>query len=318
MDSALWMQGVSKRYADHLAVDDLSLAVPPGTIYGVLGPNGAGKSSTLRMALNIIGRDSGEVRLLGRDPATERAVLRRVGYLPEERGLYRKMRVLDVLIFFGRLKGMSAPDARREGERWLERMGLADWRRARVETLSKGMQQKVQFVSTMIHDPDLLILDEPASGLDPVNQEVLKEAIRGARDRGRTVVFSTHNMAEAEELCQFVCIIARGRKVLDGSLREIRQSHRGNRWAVEYQDPTPGAAELFQGRDAFVEVRQIEGGWEVDLPAGEEPDELLGAISRLRPLPIRFARVEPTLHEIFVGRVGSDAARAVRREEDDA
>jgi ABC-2 type transport system ATP-binding protein len=308
MEPALLLQGVSKRYADHVAVDDLSVEVPPGTIYGILGPNGAGKSSTLRMAMNIIGRDSGQVRILGVDPAVDRTVLRRVGYLPEERGLYRKMRVLDVVTFFGKLKGMDAAAARREGEVWLDRMGLADWRRSRVEALSKGMQQKVQFVATVLHRPALLVLDEPASGLDPVNQEVLKETILDARRDGRTVIFSTHNMAEAEQLCESVCIIAQGRKILDGSLREIRRANQGNRWRVEYQERPAEAAEIFARADRFAAVEETPEGWDFEMPDGSEPREIMAALSRLDELPTRFERVQRSLHEIFVERVGAQAA----------
>jgi ABC-2 type transport system ATP-binding protein len=314
MREALVLRDVSKRYANHLAVDALSLVVPPGTIYGILGPNGAGKSTTIRMAMNILGRDAGEVRILGRDPAEDRSVLRRVGYLPEERGLYRKMRVLDVITFFGRLKGMRAREARAAGERWLERMGLADWRRARIEALSKGMQQKVQFITTVLHEPDLLFLDEPASGLDPVNQEVLKETIREAAAAGRTVVLSTHNMNEAEQLCGAVCIIAQGRKVLDGGLREIKRAHLGNRWRIEFDGPYPGAREIFGTSGAFEQVVPTENGWEVTLPPGAEPRELLASLARGEEVPSRFERVYPSLHEIFVREVGTAAATPRRQE----
>jgi ABC-2 type transport system ATP-binding protein len=210
MTNALELQDVTKRYVGHLAVDRLALTVPKGSIYGILGPNGAGKSTTLRMVMNIIARDSGSISLLGADPARDAAVLKRVGYLPEERGLYKKMTALDAVVFFGALRGMSEGDARRLGKGWLEKMGLGQWQGAKIETLSKGMQQKVQFVTTVVHGPDLLILDEPASGLDPVNQEVLRDTILGAAKEGRTVVFSTHNMDQAEQLCDSVCIIARG------------------------------------------------------------------------------------------------------------
>lgn len=308
MESALLLRGVSKRYADHVAVDDLSVTVPTGTIYGILGPNGAGKSSTLRMAMNIIARDSGEVRLLGVDPAVDRTILRRVGYLPEERGLYRKMRVLDVIVFFGRLKGMDSASARREGEVWLERMGLADWRRSRVEALSKGMQQKVQFIATVLHRPDLLVLDEPASGLDPVNQEVLKETILDARRDGRTVIFSTHNMTEAEELCESVCIIAQGRKILDGTVRGIRLANQGNRWRVEYQEKPAAAMEIFARTDRFAALSVTPDGWEFELPDGEEPRALMSELSQIEQLPVRFERIQPSLHEIFVQQVGAGAS----------
>ena len=307
------LSGISKRYSDHLAVDDLSLTVPAGTIYGILGPNGAGKSTSIRMAMGIIARDSGRAELLGVDPSQDRRVLGRVGYLPEERGLYRKMSVLDVVIFFGRLKGMAERDARAEGERWLERMGLQDWRKSKVESLSKGMQQKVQFVSTVIHSPDLLILDEPASGLDPVNQEVLRDTILDARRQGRSVIFSTHNMAEAEQLCEFVCIIAAGRKVLDGELRAIRRAHRGYRWRIEFEEMTPSARSLVE-RGAFRHVDPTEDGWIVELSPSDDPRSLLAAVSSNDAPLMRIEHVQPSLHEIFVEKVGRAAATPRHRE----
>jgi ABC-2 type transport system ATP-binding protein len=314
MQNALELRGVTKRYADHLAVDDLSLTVPTGTIYGVLGPNGAGKSTTIRATMNIVARDCGEVRVLGHDPAQRKEVLQRVGYLPEERGLYRKMRVLDVIEFFGRLKGLTRAEARRSGTEWLERMGLADWRRSRVEQLSKGMQQKVQFITTVLHHPDLLILDEPASGLDPVNQEALRSTILEARDTGRTVVLSTHNMKEAEELCDSVCIIAAGRKLLDGTLRDIRREAASNRWVVEYDDPPGEAREVIARIVPDTAVTATARGWEVDLGTQHEPRQLLAGLAALPTAPTRIARVEPTLHEIFVARVGGAATRPARRD----
>ncbi|HET7275427.1 MAG TPA: ATP-binding cassette domain-containing protein, partial [Longimicrobiaceae bacterium] len=274
MDPALFIKGVSKRYTGHLAVDDLSLAVPSGTIYGILGPNGAGKSTLIRMVMDIIARDSGEIEILGQDPSADKGVLRRVGYLPEERGLYRKMKVLDVIIFFAQLKGLSRDEARRGGEEWLERMGLGEWGAAKVETLSKGMQQKVQFITTVLHDPDLLILDEPTSGLDPVNQEVLRDTILGARTRGKTVIFCTHNMGQAEQLCDHVCIISGGRKVLDGELRQIRRDHRGESYRLEFDERTAEVDEFMTNNRRFSSVRQTTDGWEVDLMAGADPREL--------------------------------------------
>ena len=301
---ALVLDRVSKRFSGHVAVDDLSLTVPAGSIYGILGPNGAGKSTAIRMALNILARDTGTVSLLGADPATDRSVLRRIGYLPEERGLYRRMRVLDVIAFFGGLKGLSDREARRRGREWLERMGLGDWVHARVDTLSKGMQQKVQFITTVVHDPELLVLDEPASGLDPVNQDVLRETILDARRRGRTVLFSTHNMDQAEGLCEYVCIIAGGRKVLDGPLTEIRRAHRGAHYAVAFDERTPGAEAFMHANARFREVVPDGDGWHVELDAGADPREVLSALNSIDTPVYRFARVEPSLHEIFVARVG--------------
>ncbi|MGI9182146.1 MAG: ABC transporter ATP-binding protein, partial [Longimicrobiaceae bacterium] len=314
VNHALVLQNVSKRFSGHTAVDDLSLAVPAGTIYGILGPNGAGKSSTIRMVMNIIGRDGGSISLLGVDPEEDRGVLRRVGYLPEERGLYRKMKVIDVIVFFARLKGVDAASARREGERWLERMGLGEWKGGRVETLSKGMQQKVQFITTVIHQPELLILDEPASGLDPVNQEVLRDTILDAQRQGRTVIFSTHNMAQAEALCEHVCIIAEGRKVLDGRLREIKRQNLGRNYAIEFEAPSAQAEAMLRGSQWLDHVAPDGEGWAVELGEGVDPRELLAALSTLDVPLSRFERVQPSLHEIFVAHVGQ-AATPHRRPE---
>jgi ABC-2 type transport system ATP-binding protein len=313
MNDALLLEGVSKRYAGHVAVDELSLSVPQGTIFGILGPNGAGKSSTLRMVMNIIIRDAGRVTLLGADPERDRSVLRRVGYLPEERGLYRKMRVLDVIVFFAQLKGMDGRSARREAGAWLDRMGLGDWRAAKVEALSKGMQQKVQFITTVIHSPELLILDEPASGLDPVNQEVLRDTILSARAEGRTVIFSTHNMAQAEELCEHVCIIAGGRKVLDGRVRDVRRENRGERYRVEFEGVTDEVERFMAAPHPFGAFRRAGEGWEVELEGGD-PRAVMAAVAGLDAPVSRFQRMEPSLHEIFVQRVGN-AANAQRRPE---
>jgi ABC-2 type transport system ATP-binding protein len=315
MTHALEIHDVSKAYAGHVAVDRLSLAVPTGTIYGILGPNGAGKSTTLRMVMNIIARDSGTIAVLGSDPSKNRDVLRRVGYLPEERGLYKKMTVIDVIVFFGELRGMRAAAAREQGLRWLERMGLSEWQRAKVETLSKGMQQKVQFITTAIHSPDLLILDEPASGLDPVNQEVLRDTILGARAEGRTVVFSTHNMDQAEQLCDSVCIIARGRKVLDGALADIRRQHGGHRYRVEFDPLTPAVLALMASGDSgLAGAMRVGDGWEMDLPDRGHVQRALASLTAADASIARFDRVRPSLHQIFVDKVG-EAQVAVRRPE---
>ena len=315
MSHALTLQDVTKRYVRHLAVDRLSLAVPTGSIYGILGPNGAGKSTTLRMVMNIIARDGGTISVLGADPAVNRPVLQRVGYLPEERGLYKKMRVIDVIVFFAALRGMSESAARQQGFAWLEKLGLGQWSRAKVETLSKGMQQKVQFITTVIHAPDLLILDEPASGLDPVNQEVLRETILGARREGRTVVFSTHNMDQAEQLCEYVCIIAHGQKVLDGPLREIKRRHTIQRYRLEFETITPAVEALMSGaigrRDGCARVGD---GWEIDLPTPGDVRAVLAQLAAADVAVSRFEQMKPSLHQIFVERVGH-AEIAARRPE---
>jgi ABC-2 type transport system ATP-binding protein len=306
MNHTLLLEGVSKRYSGHTAVDDLSLAVPPGTIYGILGPNGAGKSTTLRMVMNIIIRDSGTISLLGADPEKDRSVLRRVGFLPEERGLYKKMTVLDVIVFFAQIKGVEVKQARAEAGRWLERMSLGDWRGAKVETLSKGMQQKVQFIATVIHQPELLILDEPQSGLDPVNQEVLRDTILQHRKDGKTVIFSTHNMEQAEQLCEHVCIIAQGRKVLDGPLRDIRRENMGNAYRVQFEGESP-AAEAFMAAGRFGVAARDGEEWRLDLAPGTDTRALLAALNDLDAPLVRFQREEPSLHDIFVSRVAGAA-----------
>jgi ABC-2 type transport system ATP-binding protein len=315
MQHALVLDGIRKQFDEHVAVNDLDLAVPTGTIYGILGPNGAGKSTTLRMALNIIACDSGKAIVLGEDPAQRREVLRRVGYLPEERGLYRKMTVIDVIVFFARLKGVAPAAARTEGNRWIDRMGLADWRRSRIETLSKGMQQKVQFIVTVSHQPDLLILDEPTSGLDPVNQEVLRETILDAKRQGRTVILSTHNMQQAEQLCDAACIIAGGEKVLDGTLDEIRRSHADQRFSVAFDGPSDAADTMLRTRRGpFVSAVRRQDGWEFELAPNATVHEALSSLNALDVGIARFARVQPSLHEIFIRRVGRSGIAARRPE----
>jgi len=303
MDHALRIDNVTKRYSTTTAVDDLSLAVPAGTIYGILGPNGAGKSTTLRMVMNIITPDRGSISLLGSDPRVDRKILRRVGYLPEERGLYKKMKVLDVIVFFAELKGMERRDATREAESWLERMDLAKWSGSKVETLSKGMQQKVQFITTVLFRPDILILDEPHSGLDPVNQEVLRDTILSARDEGRTVVLSTHNMSQAEAMCEFVCIIAGGRKIVDGRVRDIRRENRGAFFELEFDAPSPHVDRFMETSPHF--RRRVRNGprWEVELMPGVDARTVLKQTAELDVPLARFEHVEPSLHEIFVDRV---------------
>lgn len=228
--NAIEVQRVSKQYAGHVAVRELSLAVPNGSVYALLGPNGAGKTTTVRMVLNIIEPDSGTINVLGR-PATDPGLSDHIGYLPEERGLYRKMRVRDVLRFLAALKGISAHDANQRIDRWLDRLSLRtderDWGTARIEELSRGMQQKAQFIGALVHDPDLVILDEPFSGLDPVNAQALKDAVMDLKRRGKTVIFSTHIIENAEAMCDAVCIIARGEKVLDGTLADVKNEYGG-------------------------------------------------------------------------------------------
>ncbi len=311
MQHTLRIENVSKRFRTTLAVDDLSLAVPAGTIYGILGPNGAGKTTTLRMVMTIIIPDSGRIALLGGDPHRDRSVLQRVGYLPEERGLYKKMKVLDAIVFFAELKGMDRRTAQRDAHVWLDRMDLGKWAGAKVETLSKGMQQKCQFIATVLFQPDLLILDEPQSGLDPVNQEILRDTIVDARDEGRTVVLSTHNMAQAEAMCEFVCIIAGGRKIVDGRVRDLRREHRGNRFVLEFDAASAQVDRFLQTSPLFLSRAREGPCWHVDLAPGTDARRVLVEAAGLDVPLARFEHVEPSLHEIFVEHV-TRAARSDR------
>jgi len=319
--TALSVHGVVKRYGNHVAVDGISFEVPRGVVYGVLGPNGAGKSTTLRMINDIIAPDAGKITILdGLSPGEEAA--RQIGYLPEERGLYPKMRVLDMIVFMGELRGLHHRDAKQRALRWLDRLGLSDWTKNKVQDLSKGMAQKVQFTTALIHDPALVILDEPWSGLDPINSEVLREVVDEIRKSGRTVLFSTHLMEQAEKICDAVCIIARGKKVLDGRLKDIqRESIAEGVLALGFADDLSRerAAPILEDRTLIVDRRPPRPGehadCEVILAEGVKPKQLLAQLLN-HDVDLRlFEVVVPTLHQIFVQRVGGKAAFAARRED---
>jgi len=302
---------ITKRFAGHTAVDALSLTVPPGVIYGLLGPNGAGKSTTIRMILNIYAPDSGTVRLFGEE-GTGRDHSGRIGYLPEERGLYPKMRVLDVLLFLAELKGVDRRAARPKALDWLARLGLSDWRLRKVNELSKGMQQKVQFISTILHEPDLLVMDEAFAGLDPVNSQVLKDAVLELRGRGKTILFSTHIMEQAEKVCDHVCIIARGKKLVDGTLADIKRTHGGRHVAIAF-DGSGGdsaAAAVLADRNLIAKANDYGQYAELELAPGADAQEILRRLVGAGVRLSRFEQVEPTLTKIFIDLVGPDAARA--------
>ncbi len=310
MIHALNIDKVSKRFDAHVAVDDLSIAIPRGVIYGILGPNGAGKTTTIRMVMNIIARDAGNISVLGKDPAAGNGVLRSIGYLPEERGLYKKMKVLDVIVFFAQLKGMRESTARTSALAWLDKMGLAGWAQTKVETLSKGMQQKVQFIATVLHEPELLILDEPTSGLDPVNQEVLRQTILDAKQQGRTVIFSTHNMEQAEQMCDSVCIIAGGKKVLDGELKDLRRKHAGQRYGIELEPDANAelvAASLQRTPNLLHSLQRTDQRIEFDLAAGASTRDALKALAEADAHIASFIHLQPSLRDIFVRYAGGAA-----------
>src|SRR5215208_2783980 len=312
-DLAIEVRGVSKRYAQHVAVRDLSLAVPRGAVYGLLGPNGAGKTTTIRMLLNIIAPDSGTITLLGRSNRDD-AVLDRIGYLPEERGLYKKMQVRKVLRFLAELKGVPGAEADRRIDQWLERLALKtadkDWGAAKVDELSRGMQQKAQFIGTLLHDPDLVILDEPFSGLDPINAQALKDAVVDLKRRNKTVIFSTHLMDNAERMCDAVCIIARGEKVLDGSVAGVKAEHGGSHIALSLGDNAAaaknGVAAVLGDRSLVRRADDQNRFFEIELAPGASPQQLLHRVIAAGASVERFELVQPSLHQIFLQRVGAD------------
>ena len=300
---------VTKRFAGHVAVDALSLSVPPGIIYGLLGPNGAGKTTTLRMIMDIYEPDGGAVRLFGA-VGGGRTNSARIGYLPEERGLYPRMRVLDVLIFLAEAKGVSRRAGRAKALEWLDRLGLADWRMRKVSDLSKGMQQKVQFISTILHDPELVILDEPFSGLDPVNSQVLRDTVVDYRRRGKTVLFSTHIMEHAEKLCDRLCIIARGKKLVDGTLTDVKQTHGGKHVIIAFDGSQGAAAQIFADRRLVSRIQDFGQQAELELATGADAQEILRALVTSGARLSRFELATPSLHKIFVDLVGPEAATA--------
>jgi ABC-2 type transport system ATP-binding protein len=308
-DLALELSGVVKRYAAHVAVRDLALAVPRGSVYGLLGPNGAGKTTTIRMILDIIAPDEGAIRLLGQ-PVRGSTVLDRVGYLPEERGLYKKMRVRDVLRFLGELKGVDRRTADRRIDEWLDRLALRteakDWGQAKVDELSRGMQQKVQFIGTLLHEPELVILDEPFSGLDPINAQALKDTVVDLKRQGRTVIFSTHLMDNAERLCDAVCIIARGEKVLDGTVTAVKAAHGDRTVALALDGGADAAVMTILGDPAVVaRLDDRSRSFEITLTPTADPQVLLRRLVEAGARIQRFERIQPSLHQIFLERVGA-------------
>ena len=304
---ALELRNVTKTYGTFTAVNDISLVVPAGCVYGFLGPNGAGKTTSLRMILEIIRPTSGSITLLGSPSAL--AVRGRIGYLPEEKGLYKKMKAWAIIAYFATLKGLSRRAAKARAFQLLERYGLKDFAEAKTEALSKGMGQKVQVLAAIAHDPEFVILDEPFSGLDPVNQTVMEDIITDLRARGRTVIFSTHVMAHAERLCDRLAIIAKGRKLFDGTPAEARETL-PRRVRVQTEDDI---APLKRLPSVAALLPQADGAWELELAPGADAQAVLqGCFAHnIRLRTFRFD--EPTLHDVFVKLVGPDAKEAVFR-----
>ena len=304
---ALELSGVSKSYDSFQAVKPLDLVVPRGATYGLLGPNGAGKTTTIRMALRIIQPDTGEIRILG-SPLSQHG-LDRIGYLPEERGVYRRMKVRKLLSFFAELKGVSTRESRPRIDEWLERMELTDRADAKVQELSKGMQQKIQFIGSILHDPEIVILDEPFSGLDPINQRVLREIITELKRKGRTIIFSTHIIEHAERICDHVCIIARGVKVADGTIPEVKREHGTEYIALRLEEPNADIGTMVRRFGEVAHVREHGNELDVSLRAGADPQSLLEQLVRSGVRLRRFEIAEPTLEQIFIERVGAQTAQ---------
>jgi ABC-2 type transport system ATP-binding protein len=288
---------VTKRFGEFTAVDDLSLQVHRGRVYGLIGPNGAGKTTTIRMIVNITVPDSGGIQLFGQPMSSQ--LQDRIGYLPEERGLYRKMKVGEQLRFFAELKSVRGKDADERINNWLAKLQLTDWKNKRAKDLSKGMQQKVQFITAVLHEPDLLILDEPFSGLDPVNVELMKQAILEKKAEGKTIILSTHQMEIAEKLCDDVCMINRSHKVLDGRLREIRRSFSRN--AVELQ--IAGGDGVLEDPSLVANIRESGDDREVLLAPGADAQTLLKRLVESGAVINKFELAEPSLHDIFIAKV---------------
>ncbi len=301
MNASIELVNLRKAYGKFLAVNDLSLTVPAGTVFGLLGPNGAGKTTTIRMMMDIIAPDSGEVRFSSR-PRT-RADLERVGYLPEERGLYRKMTVFDHLVFLGELHGVARRASAPEITDWLDRVGLADAGKKKIEELSKGMQQKVQLIGTLLHDPEIVILDEPFSGLDPINQGLFKDVLAEYRRRGKTILFSTHVMEQAEKLCDALALISGGKVILSGGMQEIKNRYGGLAYRLVASGDLDGLAEV-EG----IESSGLHDGYaRMLLSENTDPAELLRRLVEAYDVQ-EFRSDAPTLEEIFIAAVGEATA----------
>ncbi len=288
---------VVKSFGEFTAVNDLSLAVHPGRVFGLIGPNGAGKTTTIRMIVNITAPDSGRITLFGQQITPQ--LQDRIGYLPEERGLYKKMKVGDQLKFFAELKSIGTKEAERRVGVWLERLKLSEWRNKKATELSKGMQQKVQFITAVLHEPDLIILDEPFSGLDPVNVELLKEIILDLKASGKTIIFSTHQMEVAEKICDDICLMNRSRKVLEGSIREVKRGFGRNAVGLRFH----GADEVLEDQGLVSAISRHSDGVEVLLARDTTAQELLARLVSGGASIEKFEMLEPSLHDIFIQKV---------------
>jgi ABC-2 type transport system ATP-binding protein len=292
---------VRKTYDQFVAVNDISFNISEGAVFGLLGPNGAGKTSTIRMMIGITQPDSGSISVFGKP--FERKSLQRIGYLPEERGLYKKMRVQDQLVFLGELHGMTADGARKKAQAWCERLEIAEKLQSKVEELSKGMQQKIQFIAALLHDPDFVIMDEPFYGLDPVNAGLLKDVLLEMKKNGKTILFSTHRMDQVEKLCDSLCLINKGAPVLQGDLKEVKSRFGKNNVQIQYE----GSGDFLQNKGVVGTYNDYGNYVEVRMANGADPQNLL-KLAMEHARVNRFEVMEPSLEEIFIEVVGKNDA----------
>lgn len=297
-ETVLQLSNITKRYGDFTAVRELSLNVSKSSIFGLLGPNGAGKTTSIRMIVNITIPDDGNIEIFGQKLSPK--MQERIGYLPEERGLYKKMKVRDQLEFLGGLKGVPAQELKKRVQQWAERLKISEWLEKKTEELSKGMQQKIQFIATILHRPELIILDEPFSGLDPVNANLLIEVIQELKASGTTIILSTHVMEQVEKLCDEICLINRSQKVLAGNLRAIKRDFSSNQIAIAYE----GNGGFLKENRLIKEIKSYAHHVEVRLADGADSQELLRQALNSGARINRFELIEPSLHEIFVQKVG--------------
>ncbi len=293
----LKLNSVSKYFGDYKATNDVSFSVQKGAIFGLLGPNGAGKTTIIRQITNIYYPDSGEILLFGESVSSKHQNM--MGYLPEERGLYKKLKVIEQLIYFGELKGLSKKEAEKRARLWLIKLGANDWIDKKIQELSKGMQQKIQFISTILHDPEFLILDEPFSGFDPVNAELLKDIILELKSQGKTIILSTHVMSQVEELCDEIVLINRGKIILEGKVREIKKSFGRNNLKIEFD----GSDEFLNGIDSSKIINRSNNSVEIKLENENEAKAIFSKIDNSTFI-YKFELAEPSLHEIFINTVG--------------
>ncbi|MEZ3442132.1 ATP-binding cassette domain-containing protein [uncultured Alistipes sp.] len=303
MEHLLRVEHVTKRFADHTALDDVSVSVPRGAVYGLLGPNGAGKTTLIRVVNRITAPDSGRIFLGDKEITTED--VRRIGYLPEERGLYKKMKVGEQAVFFARLKGLSRAEAVARLKVWFRKFGIEEWWNKKVEELSKGMAQKVQFIVTVLHEPDLLIFDEPFSGFDPVNANLLKEEILSLRDRGATVILSTHNMASVEEVCDHITLINKSKNILSGRVDDIRHRHGNNIFQLDYRGEESALRRVLEGCCEVLEgsvEASVYNSLKIHVPTDGEVRGVLAKANEAVELR-SFREIIPSMNDIFIRAV---------------